>query len=350
MHSYLLAFVSTFIFLWFLIPFSHHIGLVDKPEGRKQHKGSVPLIGGVAMFLGFTLAVLTLSALPDDIRSFLFASIVLVIIGVLDDRHEISVRSKFLVQLFAALVMTSTAGHVIYNMGDLFGEGDIMLGGWGIPFTAFIVIGVTNALNMSDGIDGLAGGVSLISFASMFYLAVDANRIADSQILLLFISILIPFLLLNAPFSGKRPATVFMGDAGSMFLGFGLAWYITSLSQGEAAAMSPVIALWIFAIPLLDTVSIMIRRMTKGQSPFCPDRDHFHHIFQAAGYSNRKTLFIIVLAQTLLAAIGIIGHKTGTPDWIMFWGFFVLQVLFFWALKRAWYVMRVLKQIGGGAA
>lgn len=302
------------------------------------------------MFLGFTLAVLTVEVPPGDIRSFLFASIVLVIIGVLDDRLEISVRSKFLVQLFAALVMTSTAGHVIYNMGDLFGEGDIMLGGWGIPFTAFIVIGVTNALNMSDGIDGLAGGVSLVTFISMFYLAMDAGRVVDSQILLLFISILIPFLLLNAPFSGKRSATVFMGDAGSMFLGFSLAWYITVLSQGENAVISPVIALWIFAIPLLDTVSIMIRRMGKGRSPFTPDRDHFHHIFQAAGYSNRKTLFIIMLAQIFLAVIGISGHKAGVSDWAMFWGFFVLLVLFFWALKRAWYVMRVLRHIGGGAS
>jgi UDP-GlcNAc:undecaprenyl-phosphate GlcNAc-1-phosphate transferase len=246
--------------------------------------------------------------------------------------------------------MTSTADHVIYNMGDLLGEGDINLGGWGIPFTVFIVIGVTNALNMSDGIDGLAGGVSLISFLSMYYLAMDAGWVVESQILLIFIAILIPFLLLNAPFFGKRSARLFMGDAGSMFLGFALAWYITVLSQGEKAVISPVITLWIFAIPLLDTVSIMVRRMVKGRSPFSPDRDHFHHIFQAAGYSNRKTLIIILLTQVVLSSIGIAGHKAGVPDWVMFWGFFILQVLFFWAIKRAWYVMRVLRHIGGGAS
>ncbi len=350
MHSYLLALVGTLLFLWFLVPFAAHVGLVDTPRGRKQHDGHVPLIGGVAMFLGFMLAALTLDSPPDDIRSFLFASIVLVFFGALDDRHEISVRSKFLVQLFAALVMTSTADHVIYNMGDLLGEGDILLGGWGIPFTVFITIGVINALNMSDGIDGLAGGVSLISFLSMFYLAVDAGLAKDSQILLIFIAILIPFLLLNAPFFGKKSARVFMGDAGSMFLGFAMAWYITVLSQGEHAVISPVVTLWIFAIPLLDTVSIMLRRMVKGRSPFSPDREHFHHIFQAAGYSKRTTLIIILLTQILLSVVGIAGHKAGVPDWIMFWGFFAVLVLFFWGIKRAWHVMLMLKKIGGGAA
>lgn len=350
MYSYLLAFVSTLVFLWFLIPFSKHIQLVDTPSGRKQHHGNIPLVGGLAMFLGFTLSVLTLDNPPETIRSFLFASILLVVIGVLDDRHEISVRSKFIIQLFAALVMTSTAGHVIYNMGDLFGDGDIMLGGWGIPFTAFIVIGVTNALNMSDGIDGLAGGVSLITFASLLYLALDANRIVDAQVLLLFVCVLIPFLLMNAPFSRRRPAVVFMGDAGSMFLGFSLAWYITVLSQGEQAVISPVIALWLFAVPLLDTVSIMIRRMTRGKSPFTPDRDHFHHIFQAAGFSNRKLVFIIYLAQIVFSSLGIWGHKAGMPDWFMFWSYFLVQVLFYWGIKRAWHVMRVLRNMGGNAA
>jgi UDP-GlcNAc:undecaprenyl-phosphate GlcNAc-1-phosphate transferase len=141
-----------------------------------------------------------------------------------------------------------------------------------------------------------------------------------------------------------------MGDAGSMFLGFSLAWYITALSQGPDAVFSPVIALWIFAVPLLDTVSIMIRRMTRGKSPFTPDRDHFHHIFQAAGYSNRKVVFIIYLAQILFSSIGIMGHKAGMPDWLMFLGYFVVQVLFYWGIKRAWHVMRVLRNIGGNAA
>lgn len=350
MYSYLLALFSTIFIIWFMIPFARRIQLVDRPVGRKQHQGSIPLIGGFAMFLGFTLSALTLSMPPDDIRSFLFACIVLIVVGVYDDRHEISVRSKFITQLFAALIMTSTANHVIYNMGDLFGEGDIMLAGWGIPFTVFIVIGVTNALNMSDGIDGLAGGVSLISFLSMYLLAMEAGRAQEAQILLLFIVVLIPFFIMNAPFFGKKSARVFMGDAGSMFLGFGLAWYITVLSQGKSAVMSPVIALWIFAIPLLDTVSIMFRRMAKGRSPFKPDRDHFHHIFQAAGYSTRKTLIIILLAQIGLSAIGIAGHKAQVPDWVMFWGFFLLLVMFYWALKRAWYVMTVLRKIGGGAA
>lgn len=344
-----MAFVGAFVALWFLIPFARRIGLVDKPAGRKKHTGEIPLIGGVAMCIAYILAVLTMPETTADVRSFLFASIVLVGIGVLDDYQETAVRMRFAAQLLAALIMTATAGHVISNLGNLLNNGDILLGDWAIPFSVFAVIGVINALNMADGIDGLAGSVSLVSFVAMYYLAVEAGR-PEASMILLFIVILLPFLFLNLPFFGKARACVFMGDAGSMFLGFALAWYFTVLCQGPDAVMSPVTALYIFAIPLFDTVSIMFRRMLKGHSPFRPDRDHFHHVFQAAGYSNRKTLGIIIIAQIIMAFIGIVGYKAGIPTWIMFWTYIGLLGLFFWALKRAWYVMRVLRQIGGGAS
>jgi len=349
MHSYLLALVSTFLCLWFLIPFARHIGLVDRPVGRKQHAGEIPLIGGLAMGTAFILSVLTISSQPSDIHSFIFASIILIGIGVLDDYQDMGVRVRLFAQLMAALIMTSTASHVISNLGNLLGEGDVLLGDWAIPFSVFAVMGVINALNMSDGIDGLAGSMSLISFISMYILALAAGR-PEADILLLFICILVPFLFLNLPFFGKIRACVFMGDAGSMFLGFSLAWYFTVLCQGENAVLSPVTALWILAVPLFDTVSIMLRRMLKGHSPFRPDRDHFHHVFQAAGYSNRKTLLIIIFTQIVFAVAGIAGYKMGVPDSVMLLIYLILLGLFFWALKRAWYVMRVLRQIGGGAA
>jgi len=349
MHSYLLAFVGTFLALWLLIPFARRIGLVDQPVGRKQHAGEIPLVGGLAMGVAFILSVLTFPSQPSDIHSFIFASIVLLSIGVLDDHREMGVRIRLFAQLLAALIMTSTSGHVISNLGNLLNEGDVLLGDWAIPFSVFAVMGVINALNMSDGIDGLAGSMSLISFISMYILAFSAGR-PEADIILLFICVLVPFLFLNLPFFGKVRACVFMGDAGSMFLGFSLAWYFTVFCQGENAIMSPVTALWIFAVPLFDTVSIMFRRMLKGHSPFRPDRDHFHHVFQAAGYSNRKTLLIIIIVQIVFAIAGIVGFKMGVPDSVMLLVYLVLLGLFFWALKRAWYVMRVLRQIGGGAA
>ena len=346
MHSYILAFISTLIFIKLLIPFANKAGLVDTPVGRKQHLGSIPLVGGMAMFLGFFLSVLTLTDPPVQLNSLLFAAMILIVIGVVDDREEVGVRLRFSAQLLTALIMASTAGHVIDNMGDLLGNGDVLLGNWAIPFTVFAVIGVTNALNMADGIDGLAGSVSLVSFLSMFYLAASAGS-PEANMLLLFISVLVPFLAFNLPYSGKRTAKIFMGDAGSMFLGYALAWYFIDLSQGKNAVMTPITTLWCFAIPLFDTVSIMMRRMLKGHSPFRPDRDHFHHIFLAAGFSSRRTLLIIVLAQVVMSSIGIIGYKLGVPESVMFFAYLVLLALFFWALKRAWYVMRVLRNIGG---
>ena len=344
MHSYIIAFIGTLIFIRLLIPFAHKAGLVDVPVGRKQHMGSIPLVGGMAMFLGFLLSVLTLSEIPVDYNSFLFAAVVLIVVGVVDDRDEVGVRLRFSAQLLTALIMTSTAGHVIGSMGDILGTGNVLLGDWAIPFTVFAVLGVTNALNMADGIDGLAGSVSLISFLSMFYLAADAGS-PDAKLLLIFISVLVPFLVFNLPYSGKRTAKVFMGDAGSMFLGYSLAWFFIDLSQGENAIMTPITTLWCFAIPLFDTVSIMLRRLLKGHSPFRPDRDHFHHIFLAAGFSNRRTLIIIVMTQVIMSSIGIIGYKLGVPESLMFFSYLALFALFFWALKRAWYVMRALRQM-----
>lgn len=341
-YSYLIAFLLTVFLLWALRPFAKSINLVDCPNERKQHCGEIALIGGVAMFLGLLLSILTIDINMTGFRSYIFAIVMLMIVGVLDDHQDISVRTRFATQMMAAIIMTSSGGVFLNSFGNLIGIGEILLFGWSIPITIICTIGVINALNMSDGIDGLAGSLSLVTFLFLLLLTIISGLYQYTKILLLFICVIIPFLLFNLSLFGRN-ALVFMGDSGSTFLGFSLAWFLIYLSQNESAVMTPVTALWIFAIPLLDTVNIIIRRVIKGRSPFLADREHFHHIFQLAGLSNQQTLLIIVSVAILFGVIGVAGFLFKVPEWIMFFSFLLVEVAYFFALRRAWKVMRMLK-------
>jgi UDP-GlcNAc:undecaprenyl-phosphate GlcNAc-1-phosphate transferase len=136
-----------------------------------------------------------------------------------------------------------------------------------------------------------------------------------------------------------------MGDAGSMFLGFGIAWLLVDLSQGEQRAFAPVTALWIFAVPLIDTVAIMLRRIFKGQSPFKPDREHLHHFFMRVGYSDRKALLLITVTSTLMAVIGIWSELNGVSEWKMFVLFVTIFLLYLFGIMHAWHVIKVVKRV-----
>ncbi|MCK4586149.1 MAG: UDP-N-acetylglucosamine--undecaprenyl-phosphate N-acetylglucosaminephosphotransferase [Gammaproteobacteria bacterium] len=320
-----------------LYPFAVKIRLVDSPNERKLHAGEIPLIGGLAMFASFVITLLI--SVPDlnQVRGILIASTILIIVGVLDDHHDISVRLRLVLQIVAVLVMTSFSNVVVNDLGHLFGMGIFQLAGWAIPFTVVAAVGSMNAMNMIDGVDGLAGSTSLICFLAVLFLYSLAGDIALKP--LLFAAVLIPFILNNLSSSRK----VFMGDSGSMFLGFGIAWVLLEASQGKDAVMAPVTALWVFAIPLIDMWAIMLRRVMKGQSPFMADRDHLHHIFLRAGFSYRATLNIMSLIAVLFACVGIFGHVYQVPEWLMFAGFMVILTTYIWGIRHVWAVLKYVR-------
>ena len=335
--SFIVAAISTFILLWLLYPFAVKIRLVDCPCERKTHEGEIPLIGGLAMFAGFVIALLV--SVPDlnQARGILIASTIIIIVGVLDDLHDISVRARFFMQVVAVLVMTSFSEVVLSNLGNLFGLGAFQLADWAIPFTVVATVGSMNAMNMIDGLDGLAGMTALICSLAVLVLYFLAGEIALKPLLL--VGVLIPFLWCNL----RHICKVFMGDSGSMFLGLGIVWVLVEATQGEEAVMTPVTALWIFAIPLIDMWAIMYRRMMKGQSPFLPDRDHLHHIFMRAGFSDRATLFIMSLLAAVCAAIGIFGYVYRVPEWVMFGGFMLVLAAYVWGIRHVWTVLKYVR-------
>lgn len=195
-----------------------------------------------------------------------------------------------------------------------------MLGGWAVPFTMICIVGVINAVNMSDGSDGQAGGQSLVSLLLLFGLAAHAGRWVEAWWIMISVSVLVPFLFVNAPLAPGRAARVFMGDAGSMFLGVTLAWFAIILSQGPVPAFAPVTALWLVAVPLIDMFSSILRRLLDRRPPFDPDLGHMHHLLGCMGFGKGRVFLIMTGLTALFGLTGIAAWLAGVPDAWMFYG------------------------------
>lgn len=320
--SLLAGFCLAVFLLYILRPVAAHINLVDEPGERKLHEGAVPLIGGIAIFVAFSFAILTIDSPISSLRAFFAGSLILMFTGVLDDLHELSASKRFIAQIIATTIMATWGGVVLNDFGYLVSTGFVFELGWlAVPVTVFAAIGVINALNMLDGVDGLAGFVSLVCVLGMMIICITSGQTHTLMVLGLLAAVLIAFLIFNLNCDHRNCTLVFMGDSGSMFLGFVLSWFLISLSQGDARAMSPVIALWLFAVPLIETLTMIINRLRQGRSPFSADREHLHHMLEEAGLGKRMILVVIVGASLLLASIGLAGHYFQVPEPVMFYAF-----------------------------
>ena len=338
-----LALPVTAMLIIFLRRHAPDLGLVDMPGGRKQHRSLVPLVGGLGMFGGLAVAALAEGGLLTANAALLAGLALLILVGVVDDRKELSPKIRFLIQAMAALIMVYWGGIRLDNLGNLFGFGNVILGNWSVPMTVFAVLGVINAMNMIDGADGLASGLALIALL-MFSLILGTEGGLAGTLLLTLVAAVIGFMVFNLRTPWRSRASVFMGDAGSMMLGFALAWYAVDLASVRHA-MTPITAVWILAVPLMDTVSLMIRRIFKGVSPFAPDCEHLHHILQRAGFSHGQTVFIVHAIALLLAGIGVAGWQLGVPEYVMFYAFLALFGLYTYGVLHAWKLMKRVRKL-----
>lgn len=337
--------VLSITFILLFRPLALRIGLVDQPGGRKDHKQPTPLVGGVAVFCAFSLAVLTLELPLGQWRSFFLAALLVFIVGILDDIRETPPSTRFIAQIAASLIIVLGGGVELHNLGALVGSEDLVLGLLAVPFTLFSAVGVINATNMLDGLDGLAGGLLLVFFGVLLYLAWAAGLNREVSILLLLCGALVGFLVFNFRFVDSRPATIFMGDSGSLFLGLAVTWFLIRFTQEPIALLNPITAVWLFALPIIDTVAIMVRRVRRGRSPFSPDRKHLHHILLAAGFSVRSSVLIMLGIGMLLGGVGLAGEWSGIAESTMFYGFLLLFVAYYWVMQRAWKVMKALRRV-----
>lgn len=328
----------------FLNQYADDIGWVDIPNRRKRHKGDVPLTGGLAILIAVATVLATFGFSHAQIIGFELGAGLIFATGFYDDRQPIGAGYRIGVHLTAAFAVTLIDGTSLTELGDLFGIGPIALGILAVPFTIVGITGVTNAINLTDGADGLAAGLSLIA---LFWLMCALLMIDQSQralrieeLMLVTASLMgaiIGFLHFNLRAPWRRRAKIFMGDGGSMLLGFCIAWLAIHITGGFGErGMTPVAALWILTIPLFDTVSCIIRRLAARQNPMAADRMHLHHLLLALGLPVGRAVFLLHLASLILGGIGIWCWYKKVPEYWMFWTWLALFILYLAAVTELW--------------
>ncbi|AGF78347.1 UDP-N-acetylmuramyl pentapeptide phosphotransferase/UDP-N-acetylglucosamine-1-phosphate transferase [Desulfocapsa sulfexigens DSM 10523] len=321
---FLIALFVTMFILPKLANIAKKINLLDWPSERKVHVDPKPLVGG----LGFVISACFAAALimpATGLRGFFAGLTVMLFIGFLDDLKELGHRQKFMGQILAVALLIYFSNIRLVSFGNLLGLGDIIIPGYwlSVLISIFCLLGVINAINLIDGLDGLAGGIGFVAF---LLFAAHAS-LAQNQ----------TFLLLNLAFAGAllgflrfnwHPAKLFMGDAGSLSLGFALAFMSLGMTQGDNACMSPISALLILSIPIADTLTVMTKRILQGTSPFHADKKHLHHIFMRYGFSRENTVKIIIGLSILLGSISIVGRIYNLTDSTLFL-FFAIYLIFY---------------------
>jgi UDP-GlcNAc:undecaprenyl-phosphate/decaprenyl-phosphate GlcNAc-1-phosphate transferase len=347
----LACFFATLLAMSALRPVAVVVDLVDKPGGRKTHRGEIPVVGGIAMFLGCVFGIGLLQGGLVN-ASLLSASALVVLVGMLDDRFEISPLARLTAHLVAALLaLMTTSDLAIQTLGNPFGSSPVVFSELaGAAFTCVAIVGAINAFNMLDGMDGLAGTMAFIALVG---LAVLANLIGDgvvSSASLVVCGAVAAFLIFNIPAKFNRRFRCFMGDAGSTLLGFLLACMCISVSQGgEGASISPTTTLWLVAIPLFELLWTTLRRVLKGKSPFQPDRAHFHHKLLDAGFGVRGAFFVLICIGSVLALTGIAIEALEIPDALSFALWLLaglIMVILMHHARVLWYVLpRSLRRV-----
>lgn len=297
-----------------LRPVAIAIDLIDRPSGRKSHVGDVPVVGGLGMLLGIILG-LGLLDLPEPVAGrLLAASAILVTVGLIDDRFDLSPWARLTAQITAAVVLISS-GAVLAALGAPFGIAIHLEGTASYVFTVFMVVAAVNAFNMLDGMDGLAGTLAMVALGALALLAGISGQHIALSIAAVAMGAVAAFLLSNLPINMNRDVRCFMGDSGSTLLGFLVSWLCIVVSQGSMAAdISPVTMLWVVAIPLYELCWTVIRRSIRGIPPFRSDQGHLHHRVQEAGLGVRATFLLFFVVATVLAAFGIGIDLLGIPD------------------------------------
>lgn len=295
--EFILIFVLALVLIKLIIKNAVKLGLVDVPNERSMHTRHHPRGAGIGIFLAVAVIGLYFEyMLLGDYTLTCLATFFVFVVGVLDDHQDTSPNTKFIVLAIAAL-MVYYDGIYVDTLGTLFGM-DISLGWLALPFTLFAIVGFTNALNLVDGLDGLAGSISIIILSALFSIGY-AND--DSFMVMVsgsFIAALLAFMVYN-----WNPASIFMGDSGSLVLGFVIGFLVIK----SATYIHPVTVLFIIAVPLMDTIIVMIRRKCQGKSMFEADKTHLHHVlYHFFNKDVKRTVVFLAILQAVYSITGLL--------------------------------------------
>ena len=310
---------------------AEQLKLMAKPGAHRQHTIETPMVGGLAIYVGLLLGVFLVDNTFIDLFPALF---LLCAVGAIDDRYSLPSSIRFLAQGVAIYLMIIMTGVQLQTLGYLTPNHEVVLGQWSVPMTIFAAIGVINAVNMSDGHDGLAGSLVLVSLMALLFSG------ANNELILIAAAAIFGFLLFNVRIVRSR-AKVFMGDAGSTMLGLLLAFLLIRQSQIEGSIW-PVTALWLLALPLIDAVAVLIVRPIRGKSPFTADRIHYHHQLIDRGLSVNSTIIVALVLQIVLAALGLWARSIRIADHLQLIAF--LCLFFIYLMSLLWFTRKKPRQ------
>jgi UDP-N-acetylmuramyl pentapeptide phosphotransferase/UDP-N-acetylglucosamine-1-phosphate transferase len=285
------------------------IGAIDKPDERKVHTHVIPRLGGLAIYIGFMAAVLYSMPVFSEFFGFLLGAAAIVLLGIWDDIRNIPARVKLAGQIIAAAIPVAY-GVQIEWVTNPFGTILIIPEWLAVPVTVFWIVGFTNTVNLIDGLDGLAAGVSVIASISMFFMAVSMNQYLPAMILVAMSGAALGFLQYNF-----NPAKIFMGDTGSMLLGYTMAVVAVLGLVKTAATVALIVPIIALGVPIMDTLFAIIRRKMSGVPVFQPDKGHLHHRLLALGMTQKQAVLSMYMVSVLLGFVAVfvanVGYKTG---------------------------------------
>lgn len=333
-----LTFVTTVVLLLSMRPVAVALGLVDIPGGRKRHDAPVPLLGGICMSIGLGVGTALIEQ-PHFWTPAIFAIYLLVVVGTVDDRFDLPPNVKLVAQVCAALLVVFPSNIRVMELGSPWFF-DFRLGLFAVPFTVLFIVTLINAFNLIDGLDGLAGGLALLALSAMAVVAIGSEVFA---LTLALIAVVSAFLLFNFPVSFNRSVRTFMGDAGSTFLGLSIASIGIWLTQGPEARISPVIGLWLVAVPVFDLFSTIARRLMERRSPFSPDHEHLHHVLTEGGLSRRASMAFMLSLAFAFVCIGLLGHVLHVTDGVMLLLWLAGGAFYYQTMRRPRFVVRAVR-------
>lgn len=312
----LCAFAVSFLMCPLVKSFAYKIGAIDVPkDNRRMHKKPVPRLGGLAIFLGFIVSMLLFVKVDHQLQGILLGASIIVVLGVVDDMSPLRAYFKFCVQIFAALVAVFH-GVVIQTLSNpnVFAESPYWDLGWlSIPITVLWIVGITNAVNLIDGLDGLACGVSTISAISMLVIALLVSESDVALVMAALVGACLGFMPYN-----KNPAKMFMGDTGSTFLGYILATISIQGLFKYYAIVSFAVPFLILGLPMFDTLFAIIRRLAHGQNPMAPDRGHIHHRLIDMGLNQKQAVATLYVISAILGLSAVVLTTGGEQKAMLF--------------------------------
>jgi UDP-GlcNAc:undecaprenyl-phosphate GlcNAc-1-phosphate transferase len=297
------AFFLTLFAIRLFAPMAREAGWVDRPGGRKTHADPTPVIGGLAILLGSLPFAIATFQLTPNVIGLVVATAIIISAGIIDDLIELRWYVRLAAQCAAGLSLVYVGGVRVEMIGPLFGTGTVALGPFSAPFTVLATVGVMNAMNMTDGVDGLAGSLTAVTLSMLIAAAIYSGNDRLGHGLLLLLGALLAFLTFNLRTPWRPRANVFLGNAGSEFLGLVIAWASFRMTQNYDHPVAPALAPFFIALPVIDCLVLMVRRIRNGRSPFSAGRDHMHHLLLDAGWSATDVVILMSLAS-MMAGLG----------------------------------------------